>query len=261
MLIKEPSLRRGLFLLHFKYLCDSNQNPAALHNLALALSECGLPILSVDTYLRAINLGETLSTANLAYKFLDAGMANNARDILKPAMGIVDHDPNVDKCYAEIEERTTTEGSKQGKLIEDAQEVRKFLAAIGYGLKKIVPPIAGTWRLPFGEIDLKLVDGRVAGKAEIITEESGLAGILGTGEKNSKTDIYTFVGSLTGSVCKFTLESTRSSSSLFYGAISALGGLNTREGLILFEDGGKKAIYTELKGRKIGERVTIFRTK
>jgi tetratricopeptide (TPR) repeat protein len=102
-----------LFLLHFKYLCDSNQDASALHNLALALSECGLPILSVNAYNSAIELGETLSAANLAYKYLDAGMAKNAKDILKPAMQVVDHEPNVDKCYADIDDRAAAEGPNE----------------------------------------------------------------------------------------------------------------------------------------------------
>ena len=39
------------------------------------------------------------------------------------------------------------------------------------------------------------MDGRVSGKAEITTEESGLYGILGTGgEKTTRTNTYTFVG-------------------------------------------------------------------
>ena len=61
-------------------------------------------------------------------------MANNAKDILKPAMQIVDHEPNVDKCYAEIDERSSAEAPKRDKIIEDAQTTRKFLAALGHGL-------------------------------------------------------------------------------------------------------------------------------
>jgi tetratricopeptide (TPR) repeat protein len=245
-----------LFLLHFKYLCDLNQDASALHNLALAFSECGLPILSAGTYKQAIDLGETMSAANLAYKYLDAGMANSAKDILKPAMQVVDHEPSVDKCYAEIDERIAAESPKRDKLIEDAQGTRKFLAAVGHGLKKVTPQIAGIWRLPFGDIDLKIIGVNLAGKAEIIKEEFGLAGFLESpGEKTTKTEVYTFEGPLTGAVCKFKVRLKINNRF----SLASLSGSNTREGFIVFDDSGKKGIYTEVKDNKIGQRDGIFR--
>lgn len=249
-----------LFLLHFQYLCDSNKNASALHNLALALSECGLPILSVETYKSAIDLGETLSAANLAYKCLDAGMADSAKDIIKAAMQVVDHEPTVDKCYAEIDDRKAAEGPKRDKLIEDAHSARKFLVALGHGLRKAIPEIAGTWRLPFGDIDLKKTDVNLAGMAEITKEETSFS-FLGTpGEKSSKVEIYTFEGTFTGTVCMFKVRLKTSGGGL-NNALAALGGSNIREGFIVFDDGGRKGTYTEVKDNKIGQREAIFRIK
>jgi tetratricopeptide (TPR) repeat protein len=247
-----------LFLLHFQYLCDSNQNASALHNLALALSECGLPILSVEAYKSAIELGETLSAANLAFKYLDAGMATNAKEILKPAMQVVDHEPAVDKCYAEIDDRKAAEGPKRDKLIEDAHGARKFLVALGHGLKKGIPQIGGTWRLPFGDIDLKTLGVTLAGMAEITKEETGLAFLATPGEKTSKIEVYTFEGTFTGAVCRFKVHQKTSGSSMYI-ALAALGGSNIREGFIVFDDSGRRGAYTEVKDNKIGKREAIFR--
>jgi tetratricopeptide (TPR) repeat protein len=249
-----------LFLLHFQYLCDSNQNASALHNLALALSECALPILSVETYKTAIELGETLSAANLAFKYLDAGMAKNAKEILNPAMQVMDHEPAVDKCYAEIDERKASESSKRDKLIEDAQGARKFLVALGHGLKKAIPQTAGTWRLPFGDIDLKTIGVNLTGIAEITKEETSVAFFGTPREKTSKTETYTFAGTFTGTVCRFSVTLKTSGGNL-YNALAALGGSNIREGFIVFDGGGRKGTYTEVKDNKMGQRENIFRIK
>jgi hypothetical protein len=147
-------------------------------------------------------------------------------------------------------------------LIEDAQGARKFLAAVGHGLNKSVPQIAGTWRLPFGEIDLKAVGVNLVGTAEVTKEESGFGNILGMpGEKTIKTEIYTFEGTFTGTVCKFTVRSKISGANL-YSSLAALGGgSKSREGFIVFDDGDKWGTYAEVKDTKVGKREVIVRIK
>ncbi len=106
-----------------------------MHNLALAYSECQLPILSVAHYRQAIELGETLSAGNLAYKCLDAGFSDNAKAVLEPMVAIPYHDPSVERCLSEIIDRRNEEERKREDILRSATEARKFFVQIGQALQ------------------------------------------------------------------------------------------------------------------------------
>lgn len=99
-----------LGLLHFKFLHERDKTDAtALHNLALMFADCKLPITAVQHYKMAIDLGETLSAANLGFMYLDAGIADDAKVMVEKAMGVEGHAPRGEKCLAEIVQRIEDE--------------------------------------------------------------------------------------------------------------------------------------------------------
>jgi tetratricopeptide (TPR) repeat protein len=124
-----------LFLYHYHLLEDHEPTRSdVMRNLALALSECDLPVTSVSHYKRALELGETLSASNLGYKYLDAGMTDEAKAMLTDALRKPDAATEVGRCLAEISEREKEEGKRCEALLQDANTHREFLIALGEGL-------------------------------------------------------------------------------------------------------------------------------
>ena len=119
-----------LAFFHFKFLYDRDgKNSSSLHNLALLSSDCKLPIAAVERYRAAISSGETLSASNLGYIYLNAGMADEAKDLLGEAMKVQDHVPAVEKCLAEVLQRREGESEKQTEILGDAATRRGFFVA------------------------------------------------------------------------------------------------------------------------------------
>lgn len=246
-----------LFLLHFDYMYHGDSgNSSALHNLALALSSCDLPITSVEHYKKAIEAGETLSAANLGYKYLDAGMAEDAKGVLQPAMQEEQHDTRVDICFADIGSRTKAEGEKREGILESAQDKRKFFIQMGDGLQEKAITIDGDWIFPFGRITLATKNNEVSGTTEIQTPETGFgSAFLGLGKTDSvKTEIYTFTGKLTGNNCKYVLTIENKA---FRATI--LARVETKEGYLVFDSNAETGTLAELKDGLLGDRQSVSR--
>ena len=85
-----------LFLSHFSLLKDGAPDRADLmHNAALAFAECNLPFASTEHYKRAIELGGTLAASNLGYKYIDAGMDEEASKLLNETLKKENVEPEV----------------------------------------------------------------------------------------------------------------------------------------------------------------------
>ncbi len=258
-----------LGLLHFKFLYERDKtDPATLHNLALMFADCKLPITAVRHYKMAIDLGETLSAANLGFMYLDAGIADDAQVMVEKAMGVEGHAPRVEKCLAEIVQRIEDEEAKEKESLGSARERRDFLARMGRASYAPTPAIEGRWTFPFGEIALSF-DGRaIMGEAEVKTEQSGygdFASVLSraVSPKEPKIESYSIQGKLIGAVCQFTLTVTDKTPRMLpaINALSALYGAagTSKSGFLVFEADGTRALYTELADLKLGEPQPISR--
>jgi len=250
-----------LFLHHFYLLKEKEPDRSdVMHNVALAFSECKLPIASVAHYKRAIELGGTLAASNLGHKYIDAGMVDEAGVMLKEALKKAEVEPEVPRCLAEITEKQEKEGEEFNKLLEKADEQRDFLVALGRGLQQVEsPPLEGTWRMPFGEIQLHAVEGNLGGKTEVIHDPSsyaslaqmlgGLGGLGGTYNEPKQIRVYSITGPITGSVCRFT---TSVKPKEIVGALgSIIGGEESIHGYLVFSSDGQSARYAEVKNDKL----------
>jgi tetratricopeptide (TPR) repeat protein len=260
--------REGLIELaffHFKFICDrDNKNAEALHNLALMYADSKLPISAVQRYKTALDLGETLSAANLGFTYLDAGMADEARAILARAKEVESHDPKVDECSAEIIQRTQAESVKKDTLLATAHDKREFLAQMGQALHATTPVLEGRWIFPFGEMTLSRHGDSISGEAEIKTESSSygaFAGMLGGGTpvpEAPKLEGYRIEGKLTGGVCEFRLtitDKTPRNPLVFAGLTGSRA--TSKTGFLVFEPNGKAALYAEVANQKIEKSETI----
>jgi len=260
-----------LALLHFKFLYDhDNTDAPTLHNFALMYADCNLPISAVKRYKAAIELGETLSAANLGFIYLDAGIADDAQVMIQKAMTVGSHPPRVEKCLAAIIERTEDEEAKEKELLHSARKKRDFLVQMGRASYAPTPALQGRWRFPFGEMMLMLNGQNLSGEVEVKSEQSAYSGFFSfssdvgsTETKIDRIESYSIQGTFTGAVCQFTLTVTdktlRALPSI--NALSALYGTAgaSKSGFLVFEADGMRGLYTELTDQKLGEPQPISR--
>ena len=256
------------FLYHFKFIDEHQPNSSALHNLALAFSECKLPISSVSNYKRAFAMGEALSGANLGFDYLACGMADEAQDIITKAMAIEKHEARVETCLAAIIERTQEEETKAEELLTTVAGERKTYVQIGIGLRRTPDKsIDGTWEFSFGPMPLSVSGGVVRGKAERRVQETSFGSSLGAlagaaiggGEKNERIERYSLTGTLTGSVCKFEMQVDPGPSSSAFTLLAGTGGTRKESGFIVFNEDGITATYAELKDSELKKARTMFK--
>jgi tetratricopeptide (TPR) repeat protein len=248
---------KNMSLLHFKFLHERNPDEAAaLHNLSLVYEDCGLSILSVSHYKRSIVLGETLSSANLGFMYLAAGMADEAKSIIQEALSVEQHDSRVEACLAEISASSEAQKAKESELLRIASDERSFLISMGAALKSAVPELDGVWKFPFGDIALSRSGEALTGSATITNEGLTSFGLLSgarVGGKISKVEKYDLVGTMTGALCRFTLTVSPQSEPPWANVV----GPQTKPGFIVFAANGKSGMYAELKDNSLDSRVRV----
>ncbi len=238
-----------LGLYHFKTIHDMDpENAGALHNLALLSSECDLPITSVKRYKAAFKEGETLSAANLGYKYLESGMHEQANEIILSALKIDPHDPQVDKCYADIIQRDKNESGVETERIKNAKEQKQHLVQIGTGLEKPLDcDINGTWSFPVGLMELTRDGTHVTGLAEVEKSGYSLAVLMdatGLGEAPKKQlERHELKGDLRGSVLFFETQVS--------GGRHVFALPKGTKGVLVFNDDGKSGTYMEIKENQL----------
>jgi tetratricopeptide (TPR) repeat protein len=248
-----------LSLLHFKFLHERSLGDSSpLHNLSLLYSDCKLPISAVDGYKKSFAMGETLSAANLGFLYLDAGMKAEAKLLIEEAIKVEPHERRVDKCLAEIVDRTSTEEAKENELLKGASADREFFIKMGEGLSTLVIPEEGLWQFPFGKIGLTVSDSKLTGVAEIRRNEPFFGGALfREAPPKARIDKYVLEGRLIGAVCQCTLTITENIEAPLSSVSALLGGAKTSSGVIVFASDGRSGRYAEIADRKIRKSENI----
>ncbi|MBI5192005.1 MAG: hypothetical protein HZA08_01030 [Nitrospirae bacterium] len=129
--------RRHLGLYHYRLLETHNRDGACLNNLGVVLSGLQLPCRSIASYKESAELKNTLAMANLAYKYLETGFANEALGIINGAFklaGEVDVHGNVGQAKIAIEEAKENENKKEQTILQEAEAERAFRLPFAEGL-------------------------------------------------------------------------------------------------------------------------------
>lgn len=117
-----------LSLLHYNILLSFTPNhSAALNNLGVQYELLGLSIRSVEHYRKAEALNHTLSSANLAYKLMNAGFIDEASKILDNAKQQPEIHPNVGSALAALSQKEETESKTEQRRLETARRQHRFL--------------------------------------------------------------------------------------------------------------------------------------
>jgi Flp pilus assembly protein TadD len=115
-----------LSLFHYQKAMKLGGGQTSMNNLAVQYERLNMPIKSVRNYLDAEEAGETLATANLAYRLLDAGFVSEAEDRLKEAIQKGDVHQNVNEAMASIPTRRENENKLEEASVKKAKELQKF---------------------------------------------------------------------------------------------------------------------------------------
>lgn len=144
----------ALALLHYKTLLRFNpEYPAALNNIAVAYGRLKLSVLEVKFYKRAAIKNNTLAMANLANQYMNAGFADEAKDILDKARQQQDIHPNVGGAISAFFQKQETETKTEEGILKLARDQQRCLRAFAeaYFVKTPHPlGFSGVWQHPSG---------------------------------------------------------------------------------------------------------------
>ncbi len=129
--------RRHLGLYHYRLLETYNRDGACLNNLGVVQSELQLSCRSIASYKESAELKNTLAMANLAYKYLETGFADEVLGIINGAFklaGEVDVHGNVGQAKNAIEEAKESEAKKEQTILQEAEPERAFRLRFAEGL-------------------------------------------------------------------------------------------------------------------------------
>lgn len=155
-----------------------------MNNLGVAYSDLEMPASSVRSHHAAFNLGNTLSAGNLAYKYLDGGMIEDAKKLLDEVAKIPDHDIMVENAQAELKRRLASESEKEEEIRELALRQKDFFKRFGRAcLVAGHTEIAGTWAFPFCDIELKPSASGITGSGRKTVRQSPWGSLFSTGTR------------------------------------------------------------------------------
>jgi tetratricopeptide (TPR) repeat protein len=246
-----------LSLYHYKILCEHDEkHPSALNNLGVASSKSGLAVLAAQRYKRAYELGDTLAASNLAQRYLEAGLSDDAITLLKGAQNKENCVADVSRTLAAVHERVEEDNREQDTVLAKAEEHRKFLLPFAQGLlSPRATNVVGRWVFPLAEIDLEFAEDTLYGVREERTEvktDVALFGALFPGSApKSVTRIvsFEFSATLSGRTCKFSLE-TRKRDEPASWTLTGIPSSSKTEGYILFAEDGRFGEVAELREGK-----------
>ena len=140
-----------LALLHYQNLIRSKKDHEyGWNNLGVVYSNLKMPILAVNAYQKSFELGETLAASNLAYKLIQEGFVEEARDIIAKAREKEDIDERVEHASSHLAKQITQQDEKKADALQEAAVLQRFYKNYGQAYFTQSEPLdlAGWWKLP-----------------------------------------------------------------------------------------------------------------
>lgn len=155
-------------LYHYKLLCQNNPNNSNWNNIGVAYKNLSMLAKGVDAYKVASDqYNETLSMANLAYMYINAGFLSEASEILQKAKSQNDYHTNVDKAVSQIGSVKENEKETEEKQLEVSGPARNFL--VEYAETYTRPfsgNVEGEWESKHSIIRLNVEGNKISGRGE-----------------------------------------------------------------------------------------------
>lgn len=144
-----------LSVLHYVILLQTSPRYSyALNNLGVEYDNLKMPTLAVSAYSQSIDQGNTLSAANLANAYLNAGFVDDAKRILDEAIDMEDVHKNVPLSLGNIARRQLADEEAKERSISNAQEQQQFAfeyARAYFASSNIQATFSGLWQTNDGD--------------------------------------------------------------------------------------------------------------
>lgn len=148
-----------------------------------------MPGKSIKYYKKALNLKETLSAANLATKYMEAGFIEEAHQILEKARKEDNVHENVGNCIFRLSNIEQNEMDIQSKAFKEANKQQNFIRqfAEAFFIKDISTNsiFSGKWKLCSSSLSLSSSSGSLfdMNTINITQSESEIIGLWGENNK------------------------------------------------------------------------------
>ena len=151
--------RKTLSFYHYKILNNTSKSGSYYNNIGVLYNEFGLNIQSVNAYLKAIELDESLSISNLANQYINSGFINDAKALLTKVENLkqrhISIHSNIGNTESRLKKAEQNELEKETTLFSEAQQENHFM--LEYAEKYCTPynvdysKLSGTWKTHKGE--------------------------------------------------------------------------------------------------------------
>jgi tetratricopeptide (TPR) repeat protein len=145
----------------------------AINNLGVALNELEMPLLAVERYKQALELGNSLSGANLADKLIRAGFRDEAEKLIAEASEADDVHENVAIKQAALDADLKKQNEKFDEIAAAGTRTGQFMATYATQRLEATPSIALNWKRKSYDVAVQ-IEG--SGKIELSWEEGSYRG-------------------------------------------------------------------------------------
>jgi tetratricopeptide (TPR) repeat protein len=141
----------ALALMHYEVLLNLKPDEAsALNNIGVVYDQLKLPLQQIAYYKAAVKNGNTLAAANLAYRYLEAGFADEAKEVLNTAIMVEDAHPNVIEAKAAVDRQEEAQSKRSTEALSAARQQYRFLLTFAeayFSIPSGRPRFEGCWQL------------------------------------------------------------------------------------------------------------------
>lgn len=186
--------QRTLALAHYIRIPVKKRDDGAWNNLGAGFEHAKLPHKATVAYQNSEGLGGTLATSNLAYKLINAGYLEQAREMCIKALKKDDCDKNVSHSLSRIGDIPDEEDDSLNDLIDGIDDLAEFW--LNYGkvvLEEDATNFDGTWQQQGPSYELSVTTDKnsfvAVGRYEV-TSPGLLNALFPTTSGTSKPKVY-----------------------------------------------------------------------
>lgn len=202
--------KEELALYHYKKVVSRNPSPSSWNNLGVSYANCNLNGKSIAAYKESKNLNETLAMANMAFRYIEAGFFEDAREILDEAVKIENYHPNIGEAKAKLEKLINEEKDKEKQILESYEPYGSFYRSYSKAFvdKEIGEGVLnGRWKTKHGEVEIKQTTNNFQGHGKYEEVDKLTTAVLGEkGKVYKKYRMIKLTGSITGRCVKYELK-------------------------------------------------------
>ena len=124
---KEASISK-----YFNLLNLNSKHENALNNQGVNFQNLKLHLKSTEYYLQALEVGSSLAASNLAYKYIDAGLANEATNLFKQFIEKPSPHKNLIMAQSKLLNELESQQKKADQFLELGQNYSRFFGKYGF---------------------------------------------------------------------------------------------------------------------------------